>query len=235
VISVARICDLVLLMVDVFETNVNVLAEELTSAAMRLNAKPPDVVVKKRTRGGVNVNATVPLTKITEEMAADMVREFGHLSADVVIRQDVSEDELVDALAGNRVYAPAIVVLNKIDLVGGDYLRQVEKRLAAWRIVAISAEKKEGLDRLKEEIYRSLKFIRIYLKPHGKEADMKEPLIVKEASTVGMVCDALHRDFRAKFRFANVWGKSANHPGQRVGLEHKLVDEDILTVVVRRG
>jgi hypothetical protein len=235
VISVARICDLVLLMVDVFETNVNVLAEELTSAAMRLNAKPPDVVVKKRTRGGVNVNATVPLTKITEEMAADMVREFGHLSADVVIRQDVSEDELVDALAGNRVYAPAIVVLNKIDLVGGDYLRQVEKRLAAWRIVAISAEKKEGLDRLKEEIYRSLKFIRIYLKPHGKEADMKEPLIVKEASTVAMVCDALHRDFRAKFRFANVWGKSANHPGQRVGLEHKLVDEDILTVVVRRG
>ena len=235
VISVARICDLVLLMVDVFETNVNVLAEELTSAAMRLNAKPPDVVVKKRTRGGVNVNATVPLTKITEEMAADMVREFGHLSADVVIRQDVSEDELVDALAGNRVYAPAIVVLNKIDLVGGDYLRQVEKRLAAWRIVAISAEKKEGLDRLKEEIYRSLKFIRIYLKPHGKEADMKEPLIVKEASTVGMVCDALHRDFRAKFRFANVWGKSANHPGQRVGLEHKLVDEDILMVVVRRG
>ena len=235
VISVARICDLVLLMVDVFETNVNVLAEELTSAAMRLNAKPPDIVVKKRNRGGVKVNATVPLTKVTEEMVADMVREFGLLSADVVIRQDVSEDELVDALAGNRVYVPAIVVLNKIDLVGGDYLRQVEKRLTGWRVVAISAEKKEGLDRLKEEIYRSLKFIRIYLKPQGKEADMKEPLIVKEASTVGMVCDALHRDFRAKLRFANVWGKSATHPGQRVGLDHTLVDEDILTIVVRRG
>src|SRR3990170_4693129 len=106
VISVARICDLILLMVDVF--------------------------VKKRNRGGVKVNATVPLTKVTEEMVEDMVREFGHLSADVVIRQDVSEDELVDALAGNRVYAPAVVVLNKIDLVGGNYLRQVEKRLAAW-------------------------------------------------------------------------------------------------------
>src|SRR3970282_1314131 len=95
VISVARICDLILLMVDVFETNVNVLSEELTSAAIRLNAKPPDVVVKKRNRGGVKVNATVPLTKVTEEMVEDMVREFGHLSADVVIRQDVSADELV--------------------------------------------------------------------------------------------------------------------------------------------
>jgi len=235
VISVARICDLILLMVDVFETNVNVLVEELTSAAIRLNATPPDVVVKKRSRGGLNVNATVPLTRVTKEMIADMVREFGHLSADVVVRQDVSEDEVVDALAGNRVYVPAIVVMNKIDLVGRDYLREVEKRLGAWRVVPISAEKKEGLDRLKEEMYRSLKFIRIYLKPHGKEADLKEPLIVKQASTVGMVCDALHKDFRGKFRFANVWGKSATHPGQRVGLEHVLIDEDILTIVGRRS
>ena len=235
VISVARICDLILLMVDVFETNVNVLVEELTSAAIRLNATPPDVVVKKRSRGGLNVNATVPLTRVTKEMIADMVREFGHLSGDIVVRQDVSEDEVVDALAGNRVYVPAIVVMNKIDLVGRDYLREVEKRLGAWRVVPISAEKKEGLDRLKEEMYRSLKFIRIYLKPHGKEADLKEPLIVKQASTVGMVCDALHKDFRGKFRFANVWGKSATHPGQRVGLEHVLIDEDILTIVGRRS
>ncbi len=235
VISVARICDLVLLMVDVFETNVHVLVEELGQAGIRLNAAPPDVVVKKRNRGGLTVNSTVKLTKLGSETIADMVREFGHLSGDVVVRQDINADELVDVLAGNRVYMPAFVVLNKIDLVGGDYLREVEKRLSGWRVVPISAEKKEGLERLKEEIYRSLRFIRVYLKPQGKEADLKEPLIVKEASTVGMVCDALHREFREKFRYANVWGKSATHPGQRVGLEHALVDEDVLTIVVRRG
>lgn len=235
VISVARVCDLILLMVDVFETNVNVLVDELNLAALRLNASPPEIVIKKRTRGGVNVNSTVPLKKVSAEMVAEMVREFGHLSADVVVRQDVSQDELVDVLAGNRVYASAFVVLNKIDLVGGDYLREVEKRLQAWRVVPISAAKGEGLDRLKEEIYRSLRFIRVYLKPQGKEADLKEPLIVKERSTVGMVCDSLHREFRDKFRYAHVWGKSATHPGQRVGLEHPLVDEDILTIVVRRG
>ena len=235
VISVARICDLILLMVDVFETNVHVLVEELSLAAIRLNAVPADIVVKKRSRGGLTVNATVPLTKVSEETVAAMVREFGHLSGDVVLRQDVSEDELVDVLAGNRVYIPAFVVLNKIDLVGGDYLREVEKRLGGWRVLPISAEQKEGLDRLKEEIYRSLRFIRVYLKPHGKAADLKEPLIVKERSTVGMVCDALHREFREKFRYANVWGKSATHPGQRVGLDHTLVDEDILTIVVRRS
>src|SRR3972149_2019614 len=51
VISVARVCDLVLLMVDVFETNVPVLADELYSAGIRLNSKPADVVIKKRLRG----------------------------------------------------------------------------------------------------------------------------------------------------------------------------------------
>ena len=233
VISVARVCDLVLLMVDVFETNVPVLADELYSAAIRLNGRPPDVVIKKRMRGGLTINATVPLTKIPVETISDMVREFGYLSGDVVVRQDIAQDDLVDVLAGNRVYIPAIVVLNKIDLVGGDYLREVGKRLDGWKVVPISAAKGEGLDRLKEEIYRGLKFIRIYLKPHGKEADLVEPLIVKSGSTVGMVCDAIHRDIRQKFRFANVWGRSATHPGQRVGLEHVLEDEDMLTLISR--
>jgi len=235
VISVARVCDLVLLMVDVFETNVPVLADELYSAGIRLNSKPADVVIKKRMRGGLTINATVPLKKISEEMISDMVREFGFLSGDVVVRQDITQDDLVDVLAANRVYIPAFVVLNKIDLVGGDYLREVEKRLGGWRVVPISAAKGEGLNRLKEEIYQSLKFIRIYLKPHGKEADLVEPLIVKNGSTVGMVCDSIHRDIRQKFRFANVWGRSATHPGQRVGLEHVLEDEDILTLVSRHG
>ena len=235
VISVARVSDLILLMVDVFETNVRVLVDELQQAGIRLNASPPEVVIKKRNRGGVTVNATVPLTKLSKETVADMVREFGYLSADVVVRHDVSEDEVVDVLAGNRAYMPAFVVLNKIDLVGGDYLREVEKRLAGWRVVPISATTGEGLDRLKEEIYQSQRFIRVYLKPHWKEADLREPLIVREGSTVGMVCDALHRDFRSKFRFATLWGKSASFPGQRVGLDHTLVDEDILTIVVRRG
>ncbi|HEV8594717.1 MAG TPA: GTP-binding protein [Thermoplasmata archaeon] len=235
VISVARVCDLALLMVDVFETNVPVLADELYSAGIRMNSQRPDVVIKKRTRGGLTINATVPLTKMTEETITAMVREFGHLSGDVVIRQDITQDELVDVLAGNRVYIPAFVVLNKIDLVGGDYLREVEKRLGDWRVVPISAAKREGLERLKEEIYKGLRFIRIYLKPQGKEADLVDPLIVKGGSTVGMVCDALHREFRDKFRYANVWGRSATHPGQRVGLDHTLEDEDVLTVVVRRG
>jgi ribosome-interacting GTPase 1 len=62
---------------------------------------------------------------------------------------------------------------------------------------------------------------------------MEEPMIILEDSTVGQVCDLLHRDFRRNFRFANVWGKSARFPGQVVGINHKLLDEDILTIITR--
>src|SRR5205809_6832662 len=77
--------------------------------------------------------------------------------------------------------------------------------------------------------------MRVFLKPQGKEADLADPLIVKAASAVGMVCDAIHRDWRKRFRYANVWPPCAQFPGQQVGLDHVLQDSDILTNVLRTG
>jgi len=91
-----------------------------------------------------------------------------------------------------------------------------------------------GLDPLREDIYNSLRFMRVYLKPQGKEADLREPLIVREGSSVGEVCDAIHRDIRKKFRYANVWGESAVFPGQKVGVNHTLREGDVLTIVARK-
>jgi ribosome-interacting GTPase 1 len=77
--------------------------------------------------------------------------------------------------------------------------------------------------------------MRVFLKPQGKDADMADPMIVKQDSDVGMVCDAIHRDWRKRFRYANVWGSSAQFPGQKVGLDHPLKDADVLTIVLRKG
>ena len=63
---------------------------------------------------------------------------------------------------------------------------------------------------------------------------MDEPMVIKGGSTVGTVCDTLHRDFRRKFRYAQVWGKSAKFPGQTVGLDHVMEDGDILTIVIKK-
>ena len=235
VLSVARACDLLLLMIDVFETHVEVLADELHLAGIRLNERPADVTLTKANRGGLTVNPTVKLTKLDAEMVADICREWGYLNGTVVVRQDITEDQLIDVLAGNRVFLRAFVVVNKIDLVSSDYVKQLQAKLPGWKLVPISAEKGVGLTRLKDEIYSTLRFMRVFLKPQGKEADMTDPMIVKQDSDVGMVCDAIHRDWRKRFRYANVWGPSAQFPGQKVGLDHPLRDADVLTIVLRKG
>src|SRR5438093_378069 len=142
---------------------------------------------------------------------------------------------LIRVLAGNRGFLRAFVVVNKIDLVSSDYVKQLQAKLPGWKLVPISAEKGVGLTRLKDEIYSTLRFMRVFLKPQGKEADMADPMIVKQDSDVGMVCDAIHRDWRKRFRYANVWGPSAQFPGQKVGLDHPLKDSDVLTIVLRKG
>ncbi len=48
-----------------------------------------------------------------------------------------------------------------------------------------------------------------------------------------MICDSIHRDFRKNFRYAQIWGKSARFPGQIVGLDHVVEDEDVVTVIVQ--
>ena len=234
VLSVARACDLILLMVDVFETNVEVLVEELYLANIRLNQRPADVVITKANRGGLTVNPTVKLKSIDEETIADICREWGFLNGTVVVREDLTADRLIDVLAGNRNYMPAFVVLNKIDLVTPEYLKTVEARLKGWRILPISAMNGIGLEPVRDSIYNSLRFMRVYLKPQGKEADLREPLIVRDGSSVGEVCDAIHREFRRKFRYANVWGASAVFPGQKVGLLHVLREGDVVSIVVRK-
>ena len=235
VLSVARACDLLILMIDVFETHVDVLVDELHLAGIRLNERPADVTLTKANRGGLTVNPTVKLTKLDAEMVADICREWGYLNGTVVVRQDITEDQLIDVLAGNRVFLRAFVVVNKIDLVSADYVKQLQAKLPGWKLVPISAEKGVGLTRLKDEIYSTLRFMRVFLKPQGKDADMADPMIVKQDSDVGMVCDAIHRDWRKRFRYANVWGPSAQFPGQKVGLDHPLKDSDVLTIVLRKG
>ncbi len=234
VLSVVRNADMILFIIDSFEPHIEVLIEELAFAGVRLNQRPADIAISKTMRGGLNIQPTVKLTKIEDETIENILREYDIINADVVIREDITADQLIDHLAGNRTYLPGIVALNKIDIATEESIKNAMKKLQGWRVVKISSEFGLGCEELKEEIFKALKFIRIYLKPQGKEADMKVPLVVKGGSTVGTVCDTLHRDFRKNFRFGMVWGKSAKFPGQMVGLEHELADEDVLSIIQRR-
>ena len=143
-------------MIDVYDTNIDVLVNELYNTGIRLNARPPNVVITKTDRGGIEVKPTVPLTKIAGD-DADMVGAYGHINAEVIIRGR-GREQLIDVLTGNRVYLRSAVVVNKIDLVDEEHLNKVKAKMEPW-CPCVAANKDIGLDELKEEIFRKLEFI----------------------------------------------------------------------------
>lgn len=238
VIAVARTCDLVLLVVDPFNPDqLNVIVDELYHSGIRLNEQPPKVRVStSRQRGGINVSFTIDPTHVDEELIESILDEWGYVNADVVIREDITPDQFVDVLAGNRVYTPAVVAVNKIDMADEDLVQQRVGEIEddGWTVVPISADADINLETLQDLMYEELDLIRLYMKPQGQEADMEEPLVIRRGSTVGDVCDHLHRDMRERFRYAEVTGDSSKFPAQRVGLTHELKDGDVLTLITRK-
>ncbi len=219
VLSAVRVADLIVIVADVFNIHsIEIVKKELYEAGIRLDEKPPDIVIRKRDRGGIRINSTVPLS-LDEKTIIEVLKEYRIHNADVIIREDLTLDRLIDALAGNRVYIPSITVVNKIDLMD----------VNVDNAIPISAEKGINLDVLKEEIFRKLDFIRVYLKPPGEKPSDK-PMILRRGARIEDVCKKLHKDFLRNFRYAKVWGKSVKFNGQRVGLDHVLEDEDIVTI-----
>ena len=235
VIAAARSADIILLVVDIFNPDLSVLMKELYNSAIRLNQYPPDVNITTSQSGGIIVKPTLKLTKIDVDTIKDMVAAYVHINATVVVREDIDVEQMLDVLAGNRVYIKAVMAINKVDLAKPGQLEAVMEMHKAYKSVGVSAATGYNIDALKQEIYDQIDMIRIYLKPQGQEADMKEPLIVKRGNTVGDVCELIHRDFRNAFRYAMVWGKSAKFPGQTVGMDHVVEDEDILCIIVKRS
>lgn len=235
ILSVARTADLVLLVLDVFQPyHEGVLVNELGNIGIRLNKLPPNLTIEKAAMGGIAVAQQVKMTKITEKHLKDILHLYGIVSARVVIREDITSEQLSDFIAGNISYSKALTVLNKIDLVDKEFLTDLKTKIKS-EVIEVSANSDINIEALREKIYERLKFIRIYMRPKGGETDYKEPLIAREGDTVEDVCNKLHRRMKREFRYGMVWGKSVKFGGQRVGLTHILQDEDVLTIIKTRG
>ncbi len=234
ILSAVRNVDLILFMIDAkHESQLQLMAQELQKAGLRLNQHKPDVVVKKTGQGGITVTSTVPLTHLDEGLVKSIASEYV-INADIVVRENITEDQLIDVFVENRIYVPALVIINKEDVVNKEVLKDKIHNITqqGWKVISISAKTGAGLSALREAIFTELKFIRVYMKPVGKQTDYDEPLILKEGDSVEDACRKLHRDFQRKFRYATVTGPSAKHTMQKVGLDHRLRDGDVLTIVV---
>lgn len=235
VIAVARTCNLIFIVLDVLKPlgHKRLIEYELEGFGIRLNKEPPNIYFKRKDKGGLNYQALVPQSSLDLETVKAILGEYKIHNADIILRCDATEDDIIDLIEGNRVYIPAIYVLNKIDQISVEELDIIYK---IPHCVPISAHHKWNFDDLLEKLWLYLKLVRIYTKPKGQLPDYSSPVVLTQGkSSVEDFCNKIHRAILQDFKYALVWGASVKHLPQKVGKEHVLVDEDVVQIVKKAG
>ncbi|KAJ3855638.1 P-loop containing nucleoside triphosphate hydrolase protein [Lentinula lateritia] len=235
VIAVARTCNLIFIVLDVLKPlgDKKIIETELEGFGIRLNKRPPAVLVRKKERGGIAITNTVPLTKIDHDEIKAVLSEYKINNADVAIREpNATADDLVDVIEGNRVYIPALYILNKIDAISIEEIDLLIPRYKIPNSVPVSSKEWLNIDELIDSMWKALDLVRIYTKPRGLAPDYSAPVVLRHGKcTVGDFCNAIHKEIAKQMKYAIVWGSSAKHSrGQKVGLDHVLEDEDVVHI-----
>ncbi|GMH65455.1 hypothetical protein TrST_g10140 [Triparma strigata] len=240
VIAVARSADLVLMVLDAqkegLQRHRDILEAELESVGMRLNKNPPDVTIVKKTAGGVKFNSTCKLTKLGDEpqkVVMNILKVHKINNAEVLVREDVDVDQIIDVVVGNRKYVKCLYAYNKIDTIT---IEEVDELARKPYSMVMSVNENLNMDFLKEKIWEFLGLTRIYTKRKGAPPDLEEPVVlstIRKGTSVESLCNNVSSHMRRDFNFAMVWGKSAKHAPQRCGLSHVLSDQDVVQVVTK--
>ena len=123
----------------------------------------------------------------------------------------------------------ALITGNKLDLeVARENYAALQNRYGEQLpMLAVSAKERTGLEELKLKVYQVLDIIRVYTKVPGQKPDFNDPIILERGSTLADAAEAVHKDFRAKLKYARVWG-SGKHDGIMVKRDHVLQDGDVI-------
>lgn len=207
VIAVARTADLILMMLDATKSDVQrtLLERELEAVGIRLNKSPPNIYFKPKTSGGLSFTATCKLTHMSEKMAYNILHEYKIHNVEVVVREDVTVDEFIDVVDGDRKYIQCLYCYNKIDHIT---MEEVKRLADIPHTVVVSCELNLGLDWLVEQLWQHLGLLRLYTKKRGAMPDFSDALIVRSNATVEHVCHVLHRQLADIFKYAHIWVKT---------------------------
>lgn len=131
-----------------------------------------------------------------------------------------------------KLQGKKILIFNKTDDLNEKELRKLEATLKSkykkWEFFLLSKESdKIQIEKLKEKIFKTFPIIRIYTKEPKKPAT-KDPMILKNSATAEDAAEKILKGLSKRIKRARVWGPSSKFPGQKIGLEHKLKDKDII-------
>lgn len=128
-----------------------------------------------------------------------------------------------------------IYVYNKIDTIS---IEEIDEMTKDPQNCAISVQMNLGIDILLDKIWEQLGLVRVYTKRTGQPPDFSDPLILlksRQGLTVKGCLMQIHKDFLTEFSHACVWGRSVKFNPQRVGINHTLMDEDVIQIYKKPG
>jgi small GTP-binding protein len=161
------------------------------------------------------------------EQMETIVSELANMRIDIGVGQ--FDEEQSAALRRKK----ALIIGNKIDLDGARQNYEVLQELYQDKlpVMAISASKGLGMEELKLRIFQLLDIIRVYTKTPGQTPDLNDPIVLERGSTLEDAAAEVHKDFRARLKYARIWG-SGKHDGIMVKRDHILQDGDIVELHV---
>ncbi|KAG8218759.1 P-loop containing nucleoside triphosphate hydrolase protein [Butyriboletus roseoflavus] len=201
VIAVARTCNLIFIVLDVLKPlgDKKIIESELEGFGIRLNKKPPSIIVRKKDKGGIAITNTVPLINIDHDEIKAVLSEYKLSNADVTIREpNCTSDDLVDVIEGNRVYIPAVYVLNKIDAIS---IEELDLLYKIPNSVPISSKEWMNVDELIEKMWDALELVRVYTKPRGQSPDYSAPVVLRRGRcSIEDFCNAIHKEIAKQMK-----------------------------------
>ena len=235
-LALARNADGLILMVDLSQDPVEQLSltlSEMEKARILVSKPKARVEVERRFMGaGLRIILIGRLVDCNFKGVEELLRSYRITDAVVKISGEATLNEVEDAIFESTVYKPAVIVANKIDLEGSEAnLKFLESYVGnKLPILAVSCEKRCGLEKLGETMFKTLDIIRVYTKEPNEKEFSKKPFILKKGSTVYDLAKNIHSDFSKKFSYAKVWAKRLVFSPQKVGSSFVLNDRDIAEI-----
>lgn len=238
VLGLARNADVLMIVIDSSNNPLHqakIIIKELSEAGIHI-VKPKGQVRITRSKAihGIKVISYGKLVGCTADDVRKLLESYKIYNAEVRIVGEVTLDDVEKAIFERITYKPSIIIVNKVDLIDSrtvnNTVTKLKNALPQVPVIPASAVTREGIDKIPEAIFKVSDIIRVYTKEPNSSKPSPTPMILKKGSTVMDAVKEIREDFLKFFKYAKIWGPSANYPGERVGLDHILMDRDIIEI-----
>lgn len=223
-LSIVRSADAVILVVDAKHAGAQTLTliSECKKADIRLNQKPPAILIKQGVYRGISISGT-PYLKIPKEQLEEYLKSHGIFNAAIILSEPLTNiQQIADTLDQSLVYKKALILVNG---KGDGISKPAFDFLSKFGFETFSNP--QELDHFKPRFFELLDDVLVYTKKPSEQA-AKVPLVLHRGQTVGDLAQMVHKDIAKNLRSAKLFGPNSRFEGQKVPLEYELQNFDII-------